>query len=650
MSVVDSTQTIAVRTRAARTRRGVARTLLTRPLPLIALSWLVLVVGATIAAPWVAPGDPLAQSLTNSLSGPNAEHPLGTDGLGRDILSRLLFGGQVSLIGVAVATIVAVAAGTALGVVAGYLRGAADTVLSICADILMSIPTIIILLSVAAVVNRDQTVLMVALGLLMSASVFRVVRAATLDVRAELFVTAARTSGLGSVRILATHIMPRIGGVLVVQATIVASVATVTQVGLGFLGVDVAPPAPSWGGLMLEASTTVTTSFWQVVPPTLVVGLSTLAFSIIGDSVQESLTDRTRRGSGAGLLRRSSAGRRAAGRSSDLPRRTDRGRIVSAEHMSISMPTSDGSLTLVDDVSFHIDAGEIVALVGESGAGKSVTARAILGLLPAGGRIDGTLLFEDVDVAGASPRDLRAIRGSQVAYISQEPMVSLSPSFRVGAQLVEIIRTHRGGSRAEARRIACDLLTAVEIRDVNGVMKKYPHELSGGMAQRVVIAIALAGEPKLLVADEPTTALDVSVQMQILELLRRLQRTRALAVLFVTHDWGVVADVCDRALVMYAGQVVEEADVETLFAVPRHPYSAALRAADPHALVRHMRLATIEGQLPPPGEWPSGCRFADRCTFARAECRMAPVVLESVGEGHEVRCLRVDELGVLSHG
>ena len=637
--------------RKRRARRGPISAVARSPLALVGIGWIVMLLVLTIAAPAVASYSPTAQTLSDALSGPSAAHILGTDQLGRDIFARLIFGAQVSLLSVAIATVVAVSIGSLLGLVAGYFGSGADSALSGIADVLMSIPSIIILLSVSAVVARNQAVLMIVLGLLVSASVFRVIRAATLDVRNELYITAAKTSGLSNGQIIGRHILPRLGGLIVVQAAIVASLATVTQVGLGFLGIDVVQPAPSWGSLMLDASTNISTDFWQVIPPTVVVMITVLSFSVIGDVVQRSLTGRGRHGGLGGRVTHTGALDSDPEVELDgaLSSSVSNRHLLSARDMSIVVPSDSGPLTLVDRVSFEINAGEVVALVGESGAGKSVTARALLGLLPAGAQTSGSLLFDNMNILGSSESVLARIRGTEVAFVSQEPMGSLSPAFTVGAQLAEIVRANRHVSRPEAHRIALELLTTVEIPMPEEVAKKCPHQLSGGMAQRVVIAIALAGEPKLLVADEPTTALDVSVQMQILGLLRTLQKTRGLAVLFVTHDWGVVADLCDRAVVLYAGQVVEQTDVTTIFSAPRHPYTAALRAADPHLQVRHERLATIPGQVPAPDAWPSGCRFAARCSFARDECSAGPIPMVLVHGTHPVRCIRTDELGVLEN-
>ncbi len=629
-------------------QRGLLRALLRRPASLLSLIWLSAVVVLALGAGVIAPYGSADEDLLHTLSGPSSNHLLGTDNLGRDILSRLMFGGRVTLAGVLIATLTALVLGSVIGLLAGYLRVAIDSVLSAIADILMSIPVLVVLLSVAAVTSRNTTVLMLTVGVLFSASVFRIFRAATLEVRQELFVTAARTSGLGDLAILRRHILPRLGSLLIIQGAIVASVTLVIQVGLGFLSIDARPPAPSWGNMVATASQTISTTIWPLIPPAVVIGLTVLAFSAIGDVAQQSRTGRGRPVGLGGSMRlvpppvADDLG--AAGEGSTRP--TDpAASLLSIRALSVSVPASASArLTLVQGISFDVGPGEVVGLVGESGAGKSITARTILGIVAEGAEVSGSIRFKDTELLGLPEKELAKFRGTEIAFVGQDPAVSLSPTHRIGAQIAEIVRFHRGVTRAEARALALDLLDQVRIPDPKAAARLYPHQISGGMAQRVVIALALAGDPKMLIADEPTTALDVSVQMQILGLLKGLQKERSLGMLIVTHDWGVVADVCDRAVVMYAGQVVEDASVADIFERPLHPYSSALRSADPHLQSVGERLRVIEGQVPAPGTWPSGCRFAERCAKAVEACRAAPVELESRGPARLVRCIRAGEL------
>jgi peptide/nickel transport system permease protein len=501
------------------------------------------------------------------------------------------------------------------------------------------------------VTSRNPTVLMLTVGVLFSASVFRVFRAATLEIRQELFVTAARTSGLSDLAILRRHVLPRLGALLIIQGAIAASVTLVIQVGLGFLSIDARPPSPSWGNMVATASQTISTTIWPLIPPAVVIGLTVLAFSAISDVAQQARTGRGRPvglGGSMKLVSPRVVAAEADGRVADTGAARRPQPLLSIDDLTVSVPGPDAKpLTLVEGISLDVAPGEIVGLVGESGAGKSITARAILGIVAQGAEVSGSIRYKGTELLGLPEKQLATFRGSEIAFVGQDPAVSLSPSYRIGHQVAEIVRLHRGVTRKEAAAAAVDLLDQVRISDPKATARLYPHQVSGGMAQRVVIALALAGNPKMLIADEPTTALDVSVQMQILGLLKGLQRDRSLAMLIVTHDWGVIADVCDRAVVMYAGQVVEEASVGDIFERPLHPYSAALRSADPHLQTVGDRLRVIEGQVPAPGTWPTGCRFAERCSFAIDHCRSAPVDLDAHGADRLVRCIRVDELGSL---
>jgi peptide/nickel transport system permease protein len=274
-----------------------------------------------------------------------------------------------------------------------------------------------------------------------------------------------------------------------------------------------------------------------------------------------------------------------------------------------------------------------------------MTAMSILGLVPGNGVIsDGRILFEGIDLVGQGEKGQRKVRGSEIGLISQEPMVSFNPTFRVGWQLAHLLRIHHGLGRKASDARAVALLESVRLSDPADVARRYPHELSGGMAQRVSIAAALAGDPKLLIADEPTTALDVTVQAEILELLRDLQRERGMAILLVSHDWGVIADICERVVVMYAGQVVERATVERLFDEPLHPYTEALLAANPTGADPGHDLPVIAGTVPKPGAWPAGCHFHPRCRYATAECRVEAIPLVRPGRGRETRCIHYEAL------
>jgi peptide/nickel transport system ATP-binding protein len=317
--------------------------------------------------------------------------------------------------------------------------------------------------------------------------------------------------------------------------------------------------------------------------------------------------------------------------------------LLEVVDLTVSFRTPHGVVTVVEDVSFQVPAGRTMGIVGESGSGKTVSSLSILRLLPRSAHVDGVIRFDGRDLLALSDKELRDVRGNDVSMIFQEPMSSLDPAFKIGDQIAEAARLHWGMSKAKAWDRAAEMLDLVGIPEARRRLRDYPHHFSGGMRQRAMIAMALVCEPKLLIADEPTTALDVTIQSQILELLRSLQQQLGMAMIFVTHDLGVVANICDRVTVMYAGQVVEEGDVDGIFLNPRHPYTAGLLASMPQAVQRGERLRVIPGAVPRPERMPVGCRFHPRCEHAIGVCEAAPPALVTIGP-RSVRCVRQSEL------
>lgn len=630
-------------------RRSLLLDVLRKPLGAASILFLLMVIAASVLAPVLATHDPLYQDLGAVRLMPSAEHWLGTDALGRDIYSRLLYGGQESLLGVAQALVVALALAVPIGIAAGYFGGWLDWVVMRSIDISLAIPGIIVTLAVLAIFENSMFAAMVVYGVLVSAGAARVIRSVVLGVREELYIDAGRATGLTSAQILVRHVLPRTLGVVIVQAAMLSAIALGVQTGLAFLGFGPQPPAPTWGGMVGEASSMLQYFTWMIVPASGIIVLTTLAFGLLGDAVRDANAERIER-----PVR--TAGRRSSTESaaiapvtavrtnedSSLP--VDEDALLSVRDLTVAFGTGDGETVVLDRVSFDIQRGETVGLVGESGSGKTVTAMAVLGLLAEGGRVlSGQIRFDGADISGYSRRQYAALRGTKMAMISQEPMVALDPAFRIGFQIAEVVRAQHRVSWRAARRRAQELLEAVRLPSPGEVAKLYPHQVSGGMAQRIAIAIALAGRPQLLVADEPTTALDVTVQAEILDLLRALQERLGMAVLFVTHDWGVVADICDRAVVMYAGQVVESSTVERAFEDALHPYSQALQRSNPHDAPKGAPLPTIGGAVPPAGRWPTGCHFAPRCPLATEACRDGRIPMIAAHEDHLARCIRIDE-------
>jgi peptide/nickel transport system permease protein len=563
------------------------RRALSRPAAVVSFGWLVLITLACAFAPWLAPHDPLAQDLSSGLSGPTGEYWLGTDDLGRDLLSRLLYGGSglllTALIPVGVSTLI----GVPVGLLAGYLRGVVDTLANFAADVLFAMPGLVVVLAVAAVTDNNITVMAIVFGVLTSGATYRVARNATAGARSMPYVDAALVSRVPRRRILARHILPNLAGPLTVQTFIQYSGTFLFLTSLSFLGLGFSPETPSWGQLALTAAQNMYVNPWMMIPVGFVLIATVLALNLVGFAILRGLTGHRR----PRAVPRPRKDRRDANASHYEAKATASLRVADSEHgdrsalviedLQIAFGSADETLA-VAGVNIAVQRGEAFGLVGESGSGKTTTALAVLGLVPPPGRIlSGRILLDGEDLLALSESRLRDVRRHKVGLISQEPMVALDPCFTVGSQLRELLRLRRGLSRKAASSTARDLLREVGLRTPDVVASQYPHQLSGGIAQRVAIALALSGEPQILVADEPTTALDVTVQAEILDLLRRLQRERSMTLLLVSHDLGVVADLCDRVAVMANGRIVEQGTTEKVLLNPEHAYSRQLIDATP---------------------------------------------------------------------
>jgi peptide/nickel transport system permease protein len=508
-------------------------------------------------------------------------------------------------------------------------------------------------LAIAAVLGPSLDNAIIAITIVFIPGLVRLIRAQSLAVRQETFVEASRSIGTRTHTILRKRILPGVATALIVAVSLGVGGALLAESGLSFLGVGVQPPDASWGSMLKDGYGFIYTEPQLILIPGVALALAILSFNLLGDSINDAL------GQGHGPRKRHKRRTRkerehrarlglttVTGTRGNVPRATPSA-ILSVDNLEVEFDTPDGPLTVVDGVTLSVAKGEVLGLVGESGSGKSVTSMSIMRLIPSPpGRITGgSVLFDGRTLLELPFEEMRELRGNQMSMVFQDPMSSLDPAFTVGHQLVEGIRLHQSVRRATARARAVELLDLVGIPDAKGRMDEYPHRLSGGMRQRVMIAMALLNEPKFLIADEPTTALDVTIQAQILELLKRLQAELDMSMIFVTHDLGVVADICDRVVVMYAGQIVEQASVSDLYARPMHPYTEALLGAIPRADETREQLVSIPGVVPVPGAWSQGCRFAPRCQYAIAACSEAAVALDAVkGAGRLTRCIRHEEL------
>jgi len=577
---VAATETPA--TRDTREVRPLWRLLAARPVFVACAAILATIVAAVALAPVIAPYSPLAQDLMNTLSGPTSAHWLGTDDLGRDVLSRMLYGGRETLLGVVQALVVFLLVGTSLGLIAGMTNGWIDTLVTRAAELLLSVPAFIILLVMLSIIPGNMTVAMATLGVLTSPLLIRVVRGTTRSVRSELFIRGARTMGLTEAQITTRHVLPRLAGPIIVQATIFSGTVIIAETGLGYLGFGVALPNPSWGNMVETASQNITRAPWLLVPTGGIIIVTIMCFMFMGDAIRDAVAERWT-GQGA---RRHVKPVAAAPRPAAAPGTAQA--LLDVRDLTIVVDTPAGAQTLVHGISFQVGAGETLGLVGESGSGKSITSLALLGLSRGVRVASGSILIDGVDMVTASGEETRHLRQRTFGYITQDPQPSLDPSMRVGDLLTQLVRLHQGGTNRQARATALELLERVQISEPRAVARRYPHQLSGGMAQRVVIAAALSARPKILVADEPTTALDVTVQAEILALLHHLvDDDDEMALLLVTHDWGVVADIADRVIVMRDGVLVEDAPAAQIFTHPQAEHTKKMLSSDPARLPIH---------------------------------------------------------------
>ena len=565
--------------RAARSH--LARRFAKNPLGVAALSVLVLIVLAAIFAPLLTSYNPNAVSVLNVLQGPGAGHLLGTDGAGRDVWARLLYGARYTLAGALLATVVAAILGITSGLVAGYYGKWFEAASSWVTTLLMALPGIVVLLAARAVLGPSLWTVMIIFGVLLAPAFYRLVYAAVSGVRNELFVDAARVSGVSDFRIIGRHILTVVRAPIIIQGSIVFGIAIAVQVGLDFLGFG-DQSIPTWGNMLNDGFTNLYRDPQLVVWPGLAIVLTTVALTLFAnalrDELEQSARPRSRRRAVAAATATAPEGPDSDTIAHEAPNPSAQAPLLDVEGLAVGYPQPDGSVTrVVDNVSLDIRRGEVHGLIGESGSGKTQTAWSVLRLLPAGGEIlQGSIRFDGEDLSRVSDAKMRDIRGGRIAYIPQEPMSNLDPSFTIGTQLTEPMRIKLGVSKSEAKARALKLLGQVGIPNPERTFASYPHELSGGMAQRVLIAGAVSCEPDLVIADEPTTALDVTIQAEILDLLRELQRELGVTILIVTHNFGVVADLCDRVSVMQKGRIVETGPARSVFADPQHPYTRSL--------------------------------------------------------------------------
>ena len=596
--------------------------------PLVAMGAIAVAAAAVPLLPLPAP---LAMDVAHRLAGPSAAHWLGQDEYGRDVLARLLWGARVSLSVAFASTALAFVGGTVLGMAGGFLGGAAEFLAMRSMDVVLCFPPLLLALLVATLLGPGAATLIPVLALVYLPGFVRVAYSGVLQVRSQDFVEAVRVLGGGSGRILLRTILPNIAGPLLVQVSLAAASAVVLESGLSFLGLGVVPPAASWGLMIAAARTTMAQAPLLLLWPCAALSMTILVLNTLCDTLRD-MTDPHRR-----TLRWRAVNMLAPGL---LPPVTS---LLDVHGLTVAVDTPAGPIHPVRDVSLHVAEGETLAIVGESGSGKSLLGLAVMGLLPPVAQVtQGAVRLAGMDLLRAPEAVRRRVRGGRMAMVFQDPLSSLNPVHRVGWQIAEALRAHRrlGGRAASAR--AVELLRQVGIPDPALRARAFPFEMSGGMRQRVMVAMAIANDPKLLIADEPTTALDVTIQAQVLDLLAQLRRQRGMGLVLITHSLPVVAEIADRVAVLYAGEIVEQGPADAVLRRPLHPYTAALvRSAPPED---GSLPYGVPGSVPPPHALPPGCVFAPRCAHAVPACEAAHPALEDAGQGRTTRCIRWREL------
>jgi oligopeptide/dipeptide ABC transporter ATP-binding protein len=635
---------------AAQRRSAVAGVVRT-PVGASAAVLLAAVLLLAIVTPLLWTDDANTFDTDNIGQGVSAEHWAGTDNLGRDIFFRVLVATRLSVELALLATAIGVLIGLVLGAAPMLLGRRAGRVVTAVVNIAVAFPGLLLALFFAVIFGVGAKGAVLAIGLAVAPGFARLVQTLVATVAGHDFIAAARISGVGRIRLLIRHVLPNIGEPLVVNATIAAGGSLLAFAGLSFLGLGVQAPDYDWGRLLGEGLNGVYVHPAAALAPGIAVVLAGLAFNLFGEAIAKAI----------GLAPQTILG----GRPVTLPRRPSgpavpvtagdgqpgQDTVLDVQDLRVAFPSAGGTVTPVRGVSFALRRGEAVGVVGESGSGKSLTALAVARLIEPPGQVAADRLeFCSTDLLRGPSRAHRQLLGTSFAMVFQDPMTSFNPTKRIGRQLAEVGEQHQGLSRRAAIARAVDRLRAVRVPAAARRARQFPHEFSGGMRQRAMIGMGLMGRPRLIVADEPTTALDVTVQRQVLRLLAAIRQADDVALLLISHDITIVGQVCDRVLVMYAGRIVEDLPAAELHGGaagpgPRHPYTRALLAAVPDMGTDRSRpLAVIPGRPADPANLPAGCAFAPRCALATDLCRSTEPELVADPAGRRVACWQAGEV------
>jgi len=628
------------------------RALVRAPTGVLGLAVLALVVAVSIIAPALLSDRASALDLTVPSHGPNAAHWLGTDRLGRDILARILVATRLSMSLAFAAAGLGALIGIPVGAAVVLLKPRLRSVVLRTIDALFAFPDILVAIFVAAIIGAGATAALIGVAVRLSVSFARVSSALAMSVGNREYIAAARVLGIRGPRLIFKYVLPNIAETLAIASTSAVSSSILVVSSLSFLGLGVQPPQFDWGRMLTEGVNAFYLAPAAAVAPAVAIAITALGFGFLGEAVARAMNPVLW---GAGGAQRHSRAQ-AVGQEQDLePVRAasasyqayagpNGDTVLEVSDLTVTFPGRAGSVPVVDGISFSMKRGEIVGLVGESGSGKSMTSLAITQIVPYPGRVTGTVKLHGKDLGTLPAKKLDKLLGTETAVVFQDPMSSLNPALTIGIQLTEKAEVHRGLSRGAARAVAVKRLGEVNLPTPKYQLERHPHELSGGMRQRATIAMGLMNEPLVLVADEPTTALDVTIQAQLMDLLQRIRREHKAAILLISHNIGLVSQNCQRVLVMYAGRIVEDAPTAQLLSRPMHPYTRALIAAVPTmSRDRDMRLQQIPGQAPSFGALPSGCPFHPRCPLAVAKCAVERPPLVTRPDRSRVACWVANE-------
>ena len=578
---------------------------------------LLIIITLSILAPILPLKEPNITNTADRFMVPfEGGHILGTDHLGRDLLSRLLWGTQLSLAVGFAAAFIAATFGSILGAIAGFYGQKTDNIIMRFIDMLMAFPYILLALAIVAALGPGLFNALIAVALVNIPFFARNIRGVTVTLANKEFIEAARLSGMSNFRILIVEIFPNLLPMIVIAMSTTVGWMILETAGLSFLGLGSQPPQADLGSMLGEARSALITNPHTSFVPGIMIFCIVMGINLFGDGVRDALDPRLKKGS---LIRPLPQTIYEGGDTQPQPST----KLLSVQNLSTQFHVNQDIYQSSNDVSFEIQEGECLGLIGESGSGKSVTALSITSLVasPPGVIKKGSVNYKNQNLLALPYEELRSIRGNKISYIFQDPLTTLHPLHTIGDQLLEALQAHDSElSASESISKSKELLKSVQIPNPDNVWDVYPHQLSGGMRQRVCIAMALINDPELIIADEPTTALDVTVQAQILNILNSLRKERKLSILFISHDFGVISQLCDRVIVMYAGSIVEEGPVKNIMQQAAHPYTSELIKCVPQLGNKEHALYSIPGNPPSLNQLPEGCAFANRCQYKQDQC------------------------------